>query len=95
MGWQEQQLVLAGAAAGLALIDGGSRCNVFFLFLNTVRRGQGRAAGAVIGHMKWIQKFGKLCLADGICLQNIRNDFNYQRASRSLLRQVFLLAPET
>ena len=77
---------LAGAEAGLALIDGSSRCNAFLI--NTVRRGQGRAAGAAVGHMKWIQKFGQLCFAYGIFLQHIRNDFNCQRASRSLLRQV-------
>ena len=40
------------------------------------------------GHMKWMQEFGKLSIAYGIELQHIRNDFNYQRASRSLLRQV-------
>ena len=64
------------------------------IYRYTLRRGQGRAAGAAAGHMKWMQEFGKLCIAYGIELQHIRNDFNYQRASRSLLRQVFLEALE-
>ena len=60
------------------------------IFREHVRRGQGRAAGAAAGHMEWMQEFGKLCIAYGIELQHIRSDFNYQRASRSLLRQVYV-----
>ena len=65
------------------------------IFRKHVRRGQGRAAGAAAGHMEWMQEFGKLCIAYGIELQHIRSDFNYQRASRSLLRQVSILVAET